>query len=219
MVYPIKHELGSFFSLCMVNVPWAVLDVVTSSIYPPKRGPHGSVEASCPPRGVGVENERGPESLALGWQLNPKQQGTDVPHLPSPSHSLLSLPLSPFDHWSPLSLSICPVFRHCNEILLTVGHDANISILTVFLINSISHSLTHSSALSLSLSFSGIFPLPFSLFNSPKQSSHFPHLTWRYHVNVLVCFAACRCRTLTCCRPASLMDVCVCHILEVYLSG
>lgn len=40
------------------------------------------------PQGVGSENEREPDSLALGWQLSPKQQGTDVPLTPLP------LPLS-----------------------------------------------------------------------------------------------------------------------------
>lgn len=65
--------------------------------YCSKGVPHGSMEPSCP-QGVGLENERGPDSLALGWQLNPKQQGTDVPLIPSPSLSSRSLPLSPCVH-------------------------------------------------------------------------------------------------------------------------
>lgn len=61
--------------------------------------PRGSIEPSCP-WGVGLENERKPDSLALAWQLNPKQQGTDVAHpLPLPLIYLITIkPLCPFDH-------------------------------------------------------------------------------------------------------------------------
>lgn len=54
------------------------------------------------PQGVGSENEREPDSLALGWQLSPKQQGTDVPltpPLPLPLRPLINIELRcPFDH-------------------------------------------------------------------------------------------------------------------------
>lgn len=66
--------------------------------YCPKGVPHGSIEPSYP-QGVGLENERGPDTLALGWQLNPEEQGTDVSLIPSPSLlSSRSLPLSPCVH-------------------------------------------------------------------------------------------------------------------------
>lgn len=45
--------------------------------------PHGLMELSDP-QGVGLENEREADSSALGWQLSPKQQETDVPLTPPP---------------------------------------------------------------------------------------------------------------------------------------
>lgn len=64
------------------------------------RGSHMAQWSLAVPRGVGFENERGPDSLTLGWQLNPKQQGTDVPHpFPLPLILLITIkPLCPFDH-------------------------------------------------------------------------------------------------------------------------
>lgn len=77
--------------------------------YCSKGVPHGPVEPSFP-QGVGLENEREPDPLALGWQLSPKQQGTDVPLIPSPSLSSRSLPLSPSVHLIIDPPRLCPSF-------------------------------------------------------------------------------------------------------------
>lgn len=92
-------SLSFFLSFKLVYVfSVSYIGILSASIA--KEVPHGSLELGCP-RGVGLENERGPDSLALGWQLNPKQQGTDVPLIPSPFPliPLITIKLlCPFDH-------------------------------------------------------------------------------------------------------------------------
>lgn len=63
-------------------------------------GSHMAQWSLVVPRGGWFENERRSDSSALGWQLNPKRQGTDVSLTPPPLlSSLITIkPSCPFAH-------------------------------------------------------------------------------------------------------------------------
>lgn len=110
-----KYMLLDTVLLCYILVPCLNLWGFHCLHYFLKGVPHGSMKPSYP-QGVGLEIEREPDSLALGWQLSPKQQGTDVPLIPSPSLSSPPLPLSPcpVHHWSSPTV---PLFLSASQLM------------------------------------------------------------------------------------------------------